>query len=641
MGAHAAWLVRASASNLIFTFFIFLSSAVISCGEGDANALLKFKESLVNTAALSNWDPSKTPCNGSRANWNGVLCSNGHIWGLRLENMGLSGFIDLDSLARLPYLRTFSFMNNDFTSPLPDMKKLGKLKSFFMSNNRFSGEIPDDTFAGMRSLKKVYLAHNNFTGKIPSSLASLPKLLQMRLDGNHFEGQIPEFQQKGLRIVNLSNNKLEGPIPQNLQKQNASFFSGNKNLCGPPLAQCEAARKTEAPTDTKPLKIALIILAILLGLVLLVAVIIIVIFIVRRRMNQTELLRQQSSLGNQCNTPTPRTQLPPAATIEHVKSTRKVDSMKLSFVNKERDTFDLQDLLKASAEVLGSGRCGASYKTLIMSGEALVVKRFKQMNKVGREEFHEHMRRIGRLNHPNLLPLVAYYYRRDEKLLICDFVENGSLASHLHGNHNAEKPALDWPTRLKIVKGVARGLLYLHNELPTLALPHGHLKSSNVLLDRSYQPLLMDYTLAQVINTEYTHHLLVAYKSPDFLKHGQLTRKADVWSLGIIILEILTGNFPTFYLTQGNTNDVELMAWVKSIARENSEVFDEEMRNTTNSQAEMRKLLKIGLACCEESVESRWEMKEVVEKIEEVNIVDDDQRTCSSPFDSVLSAIPT
>ncbi|KAK6911171.1 Leucine-rich repeat-containing N-terminal, plant-type [Dillenia turbinata] len=618
MGAHVAWLVRSSASNLIFTLFIILSSAVISYGEGDADALLKFKQSLVHTGALNNWDPSKSPCNGTKANWNGVLCTNGYIWGLRLENMGLSGVIDLDALARLPYLRTFSFMNNDFSSPLPDMKKLGKLKSFFLSNNRFSGEIPDNTFAGMRSLKKVYLANNNFTSKIPSSLASLPKLLLMRLDGNHFEGQIPEFQQKGLRIVNLSNNNLEGPIPQNLQKQNASFFSGNKNLCGPPLERCEAARKTEAPADTKPLKAALILLAILLGLVLLVAVIIIGIYIVKRRMNRTEHLRLQSSLGNQSNSPSPKTRTPRAATTEHAKSTKKADSMKLSFVNKEKDTFDLQDLLTASAEVLGSGSCGASYKTLIMSGEALVVKRFKQMNKVGREEFHEHMRRIGRLNHPNLLPLVAYYYRRDEKLLISDFVDNGSLASHLHGNHNAEKPALDWPTRLKIVKGVARGLLYLHNELPTLAVPHGHLKSSNVLLDQSYEPLLMDYTLAPVINTEYIHHLLVAYKSPDFVKHRQLTRKADVWSLGVIILEILTGKFPTFYLTQGNANDAELKAWVNTIAREN-EVFDEEMRNTMNSQAEMRKLLKIGLACCEESVESRWEMEEVVEKIEEVN----------------------
>lgn len=106
---------------------------------------------------------------------------------------------------------------------------------------------------------------------------------------------------------------------------------------------------------------------------------------------------------------------------------------KLSFVRDDRERFDLQDLLRASAEVLGSGNFGSSYKAVLLDGQAVVVKRFKLMNNVGREEFHEHMRRLGRLRHPNLLPLVAYYYRKEEKLLVFDFVHNGSLASHLHG----------------------------------------------------------------------------------------------------------------------------------------------------------------------------------------------------------------
>lgn len=106
---------------------------------------------------------------------------------------------------------------------------------------------------------------------------------------------------------------------------------------------------------------------------------------------------------------------------------------KLSFIRDDRPRFDLQDLLRASAEVLGSGNLGSSYKALLMDGQAVVVKRFKQMNHVAKEDFHEHMRRLGRLSHPNLLPLVAYYYRKEEKLLVYDYASNGSLASHLHG----------------------------------------------------------------------------------------------------------------------------------------------------------------------------------------------------------------
>lgn len=111
---------------------------------------------------------------------------------------------------------------------------------------------------------------------------------------------------------------------------------------------------------------------------------------------------------------------------------RRSEQGKLLFLWEDRATFDLHDLLRATAEILGSGTFGASYKATILS-DNVVVKRYKQMNNVGREDFHEHMRRLGSLTHPNLLPLVAYYYKREEKLLVSDFVENGSLAFHLHG----------------------------------------------------------------------------------------------------------------------------------------------------------------------------------------------------------------
>lgn len=112
---------------------------------------------------------------------------------------------------------------------------------------------------------------------------------------------------------------------------------------------------------------------------------------------------------------------------------KKADSLKLSFVRDDRQRFDMQDLLRASAEILGSGCFGSSYKAALLSGPVMVVKRFKQMNNVGREEFQEHMRRIGRLRHPNLLPLVAYYYKKEEKLLVSDYIPKGSLAVQLHG----------------------------------------------------------------------------------------------------------------------------------------------------------------------------------------------------------------
>ena len=109
---------------------------------------------------------------------------------------------------------------------------------------------------------------------------------------------------------------------------------------------------------------------------------------------------------------------------------------KLTFLRDDGPMIDLHDLLRASAEVLGYGNFGSAYKAVLMDGHAVVVKRFRQTSSCGKEEFHEHMRKLGRLSHPNLLPVTAYYYRKEEKLLVYDFVQNGSLQRQLHGNYN-------------------------------------------------------------------------------------------------------------------------------------------------------------------------------------------------------------
>lgn len=227
MGAHVARLVCTTTPTLVLALAFVLSIAVMCFGSPDSDALLKFKEGLLNNEGIRNWNSSVNPCDWDRSNWVGVICLNGSIWGLQLEHMGLAGTIDLDSLLSLPYFRTISLMDNNFDGLLPDIKKLGKLKALYLSNNRFSGEIPDNAFDGMGSLKKVFLANNEFTGKIPLSLTTLPRLLELKLEGNQFQGQIPDFQQKGLKTINVASNELEGPIPASLSTLSPSSFSGN------------------------------------------------------------------------------------------------------------------------------------------------------------------------------------------------------------------------------------------------------------------------------------------------------------------------------------------------------------------------------------------------------------------------------
>ncbi|KAL2963147.1 hypothetical protein AAZX31_17G185200 [Glycine max] len=320
------------------------------------------------------------------------------------------------------------------------------------------------------------------------------------------------------------------------------------------------------------------------------------------------------------------------SSIDLTSDFKKGADGELNFVREEKGGFDLQDLLRASAVVLGSGSFGSTYKAMILNGPTVVVKRFRHMNNnVGKQEFIEHMKRLGSLTHPNLLPLAAFYYRKEDKFLIYDYAENGSLASHLHGRNNS---MLTWSTRLKIIKGVARGLAYLYESLPSQNLPHGHLKSSNVILDHSFEPHLTEYGLVPVMSKSHAQQFMAAYKAPEVIQFGRPNVKSDVWCLGIMILELLTGKFPANYLRhgKGRNNNADLATWVDSVVREEwtGEVFDKDIMGTRNGEGEMLKLLRIGMFCCKWSVESRWDWREALGKIEELKEKDSDEEYYSS-----------
>ncbi|XP_039037553.1 pollen receptor-like kinase 4 [Hibiscus syriacus] len=593
--------------KLLAAIFPLLSLAMVSSGDKDSEILLEIRDSLANHSSLSNWNASTSPCNGDKANWIGVICSRGKIWGLQFENMGLQGDVNVEILEALPTLRTLSLMNNDFEGAMFDVRKLGALKALYLSNNRFTGEIPDDAFKGMRWLKKVVLANNDFTGKIPSSITMLPRLLMLRLEGNQFGGRIPDFKQSP-KVASFANNRLEGPIPASLSHLGATMFSGNKNLCGKPLQECRWSGPMESPIFTStpdpedkapPHAFTLALILTCLVLVLLIIPALVLIYLSRRTQNP------QASQGTN------------AVESKGKKAVRSLEHGKLTFLKDTSQRFDLQDLLRASAEVLGSGNFAASYKVVMHDGP-VAVKRHKQMNNEGKEVFDEHMRRLGRLNHQNLLPLAAYHYMKDEKLLVSNYMQNGSLATHLHGNN---KPSLDWESRVKIIKGVARGLSYLYKELPTLMLPHGNLKSSNVLLDDIFNPLLCDYGLAPMVNQEQIHLFMAAYKSPEFSLKGRISKKTDVWCFGILILELVTGKFPENYLNPNYDTQTSLVTWVTDMVMEKKmdQVFDKGIKGTKDKRIGLINLLNIGLSCCHEDLSVRPELKQVVQEIEQLD----------------------
>ncbi|CAO2162758.1 unnamed protein product [Urochloa humidicola] len=655
-----------------------------------ADALLKLKSGINDGGGeLASWSPGTSPCDSQ---WAGVMCNNNGVHGLQLEAMRLSGTLDLAPLKTLTGLRTLSFMDNEFAGPMPAVKELSGLRAVFLSGNKFSGVIPADAFAGMTWLKKVVLSNNNFSGPIPTSLADVPKLLELQLNDNKFQGKIPDLKQKELTEVNLANNELEGEIPASLKSIKPDMFAGNKKLCGAPLgAKCEAATPPPSPALKAPLPTSdkagtspsqpaqddaassaddgepaegsassYGVLAAFLGTLAIAAVAFVA---MRKRRDGTKNFGPAPSTSPKVEPQpakkaeagaAPVAAAPAAATAAAAGSSRaggstagrKVDQGRLTFVRDDRGRFfELQDLLKATAEVLGTANLGVCYRATLTSGHSVVVKRFKEMNRVGREDFEEHMRRLGRLSHPNLLPLVAYYYRKEEKLLIHDFVPNRSLANLLHGEGKGLKKAVvHWRARLRIVKGVARALSYLYDELCMLTVPHGHLKSSNILLDATYEPLLTDYALVPVMNQSHAAQLMVAFKSPERKQFGRSSKKSDVWCLGLLILEIIAGRPASYDLPKaaavaadssagapaqpktapagGGGDLVSVVSstsegeWLATVVDPDLKVADDE------DKEEMVKLIRIGMACCEANVDSRWELKTAVDRIEELKAKD-------------------
>ncbi|TKY67695.1 Inactive leucine-rich repeat receptor serine/threonine-protein kinase [Spatholobus suberectus] len=260
-------------------------------------------------------------------------------------------------------------------------------------------------------------------------------------------------------------------------------------------------------------------------------------------------------------------------------------------------SYSLEDLLKASAETLGRGIMGSTYKAVMESGFIVTVKRLKDARYPGLEEFRAHIQVLGRLTHPNLVPLRAYFQAKEERLLVYDYFPNGSLFSLIHGSKTSGggKP-LHWTSCLKIAEDVATGLLYIHQNP---GLTHGNLKSSNVLLGSDFESCLTDYGLTVFLNPESVDEpsaTSLFYRAPECRNFQRSqTQPADVYSFGVLLLELLTGKTPFQDLVQTYGSDIP--RWVRSVREEETESGDDPTSGTEASEEKLQALLNIAMAC--------------------------------------------
>ncbi|CDY12143.1 BnaC03g60590D [Brassica napus] len=549
---------------------------------------------------------------------------------ISLSNNRLTGQIPR-WIGRLENLAILKLSNNSFNGNIP--AELGDCRSLIwldLNTNYFNGTIPPEIpeqlnrvstrnpcnftreIGSMPYLFILNLGHNFISGSIPDEVGDLRGLNILDLSSNKLDGRIPQSMSAltMLTEIDLSNNLLTGPIPEMGQFETfpPGKFLNNSGLCGYPLPRCGDANADAFAHRSHGRKQPSLAGSVAMGLLF---------SFMRRRRRMREAAMEDPSDGTTANN----------NTDWKLTGAKEALSINLAAFEKPLRKLTFADLLKATNgfhenSMIGSGGFGDVYKAVLKDGTAVAIKKLIQISGQGDREFMAEMETIGKIKHRNLVPLLGYCKVGEERLLVYEFMKYGSLEDVLHDPKKKAGVKLNWFTRQKIAIGAARGLAFLHhNCIPHII--HRDMKSSNVLLDENLEARVSDFGMARLMSAMDTHLSVSTlagtpgYVPPEYYQSFRCSTKGDVYSYGVVLLELLTGRRPTDSPDFGDNN---LVGWVRQHAKlQIRDVFDPLLiKEDPAREIELLQHLKIAVACLDDRAWRRPTMLEVMAMFKEI-----------------------
>ncbi|KAG5048902.1 hypothetical protein AAZX31_04G108900 [Glycine max] len=493
-----------------------------------------------------------------------------------------------------------------------------------LSYNLLSGSIPEN-LGEMAYLQVLNLGHNRLSGNIPDRLGGLKAIGVLDLSHNSLNGSIPGALEglSFLSDLDVSNNNLTGSIPSGGQLTTfpAARYENNSGLCGVPLSACGASKnhsvavggwKKKQPAAAGVVIGLLCFLVFALGLVL-------ALYRVRKTQRKEEMREKYiESLPTSGGSSWKLSSFPEPLSINVATFEKPLRKLTFAHLLEATNGFSAESLI-------GSGGFGEVYKAKLKDGCVVAIKKLIHVTGQGDREFMAEMETIGKIKHRNLVQLLGYCKVGEERLLVYEYMRWGSLEAVLHERAKGGGSKLDWAARKKIAIGSARGLAFLHHScIPHII--HRDMKSSNILLDENFEARVSDFGMARLVNALDTHLTVSTlagtpgYVPPEYYQSFRCTAKGDVYSYGVILLELLSGKRPIDSSEFGD--DSNLVGWSKMLYKEKriNEILDPDLIVQTSSESELLQYLRIAFECLDERPYRRPTMIQVMAMFKELQV---------------------